>query len=313
MTNSSIIPSNTEIIEATATSSLFDMWFDYLDVKPKTFETYKRAINAFRIYLVERGIATPTREDIKNYRDYLKENHTSGTAQTYLTAVKMFFRWAFNSGFYKVNIADHVRGVKVSGDHKKDALTVKQVQSVAHVFDTTTTQGKRDFAIFALMVTNGLRTIEVIRADVGDLRNIGDKTILQVWGKGRDDKGDSVTLDATVERIIRDYLKTRQNVKAGDPLFTGIGNRSVGKRMTSYTISRIAKTAMIKAGLNSPRLTAHSLRHTCATLALLNGATLEEVQQNLRHKNINTTMIYAQHLDKLNNTTSSRVAGAIFG
>ena len=69
---------------------------------------------------------------------------------------------------------------------------------------------------------------------------------------------------------------------------------------------------MIQAGYNSDRLTAHSMRHTAGTLALLNGATPREVQQLLRHSNINTTMIYAHELDRARNNAELRVANAIF-
>ena len=69
--------------------------------------------------------------------------------------------------------------------------------------------------------------------------------------------------------------------------------------MTARTVSRIAKTAMQGHGIDSPRLTAHSLRHTAVTLALLAGAPLQEVQAMARHRSINTTMIYAHNLNRM--------------
>ena len=70
---------------------------------------------------------------------------------------------------------------------------------------------------------------------------------------------------------------------------------------------------MIEAGLESDRLTAHSLRHTAATLNLLNGGTVEETQQLLDHKNINTTLIYSHALERAKNNSEQRIAKAIFG
>ena len=82
--------------------------------------------------------------------------------------------------------------------------------------------------------------------------------------------------------------------------------------MTTRSISRIAKNSLISADLNRERLTAHSLRHTTATLNLMNGATLEETQQLLRHSNINTTLIYVHSLERAKNESENRIANVLF-
>ena len=69
---------------------------------------------------------------------------------------------------------------------------------------------------------------------------------------------------------------------------------------------------MRRAGYDSDRLTAHSLRHTAATLNLLAGGTLQETQQLLRHSSINTTTIYAHNLDRAQSKSEERIANAIF-
>ena len=83
--------------------------------------------------------------------------------------------------------------------------------------------------------------------------------------------------------------------------------------MTTRSISRVAKESLIDIGLDSDRLTAHSFRHTAATLNLLNGGTVEETQQLLGHKNINTTLIYSHALERAKNNSEKRIAKAIFG
>jgi integrase/recombinase XerC len=82
--------------------------------------------------------------------------------------------------------------------------------------------------------------------------------------------------------------------------------------MTTRSISRIVKDRLIEAGFDSDRLTAHSLRHTAATLNLLNGGTVEETKQLLRHSNINTTLIYSHALERAKNDSENRIARAIF-
>ena len=84
-------------------------------------------------------------------------------------------------------------------------------------------------------------------------------------------------------------------------------------RMTTRSISRIAKDNMIEAGFNSSKLTAHSLRHTAAILNLLNGGSLEETQTLLRHSSPTTTSIYTHRIERLNNNSEERIASAIFG
>lgn len=73
----------------------------------------------------------------------------------------------------------------------------------------------------------------------------------------------------------------------------------------------MVKRHLQKAGFNSSRLTAHSLRHSAVTLSLLNGATLQEAQMFARHANIATTQIYAHNLDRANNPCSDHIANAI--
>ena len=78
-------------------------------------------------------------------------------------------------------------------------------------------------------------------------------------------------------------------------------------------ISKIVKDAMLAAGLDSPRLSAHSLRHTAVTLALKGGEKLEAVREFARHNDINTTLIYSHAIELEYNTCSLTIEEAIFG
>lgn len=104
-----------------------------------------------------------------------------------------------------------------------------------------------------------------------------------------------------VESAIRDYLSARKVDDQNQPLFVSTSNHNAHGRMTTRSIRRTVKTIFIAAGFNSPRLTAHSTRHTAATLSLLNGATLQQAQELLRHQNIATTEIYAHNIDATQN------------
>ena len=258
------------------------------------------------------GIRQPKREDVIAFRDDLKASGLKPTTvQNYITATRIFFKWTEQEGLYP-NIAEHIKGAKLDKNHKKDYLTSRQAKEVLSNVDKETEEGLRNYAILSLMVTGGLRTIEVSRADVEDLRTLGENTVLFVQGKGREEKTEYIKISAPVEKAIRQYLKARQNVEEGQPLFTSTSNNSKGNRITTRTVSGIVKTALKNAGYDSARLTAHSLRHTAITLALLAGREITEVQQFARHANLNTTMIYNHALDQSKNGCSDAITNAIF-
>ena len=293
-------------------TELFNRFIAYLDTTPKTIETYTKAIRQLFSYFSLNGIRKPQREDIIAFREELKASgHKPTTIQNYITATKLFFSWTAQEGYYP-NIADHLKGAKLDREHKKDYLTSRQVKEVLGSIEQDSLQGLRDYAILTLMVTGGLRTIEVIRADIGDLRNAGENTVLYVQGKGRQEKTEYVKISPPVEKAIRAYLKARGNAGEEEPLFTSLSNNSKGKRLTTRSISGVVKNRLKEAGYNSERLTAHSLRHTAVTLSLLAGKDITEVQQFARHANIATTMIYNHALDKAKNSCSEAIAQAIF-
>lgn len=178
--------------------------------------------------------------------------------------------------------------------------------------ETDTEEGASNYAILSLMVTGGLRTIEVTRADISDLRTLGENTVLFIQGKGRDEKTEYIKISEPVEKAIRQYLKFRDRPTDSAPRFTSTSNNSKGKRLTTRTISGIVKTALKNVGYDSEGLTAHSLRHTAITLALLARREITEVQQFARHANLNTTMIYNHALDKAKNGCSDAIINALF-
>lgn len=290
---------------------LFNLFISYLDASPKTIDTYTKSIRQLFNYFSFNGITRPEREDILAYKEKLKASgHKPTTVQNYITACKIFFKWTSQEGYYP-NIAEHIKGAKLNRAHKKDYLTSSQVKNILESIEKENIQGLRDYAILILMITGGLRTIEVIRADIGDLRTVGAFTVLYVQGKGREEKTEYIKISAPVEKAIRMYLQARGTIGETEPLFTSLSNNNKGQRLTTRSVSGIVKERLKKAGYDSSRLTAHSLRHTAVTLSLLAGKDLAEVQQFARHVNITTTMIYNHALDKAKNSCSEAITEAI--
>lgn len=300
-----------ELAKKALENDYYSRFLTFLDAAPKTAETYTRALRQFARWTQEKGITQPTREDIITYRDELKADHKPSTVQSYINVVRLFFRWTAQEGLYP-DIADHIKSAKVDRRHKKEGLYPRQVKKVMDGIDRTTEQGKRDYAILALLFSGGLRTIEAVRANVEDLAAGKECAVMYVQGKGYEDKGAAVNIPEETEDAIRDYLKTRRGAKGKEPLFTSLSDRNNGGRMTTRSISRIVKNALISAGYESDRLTAHSTRRTAVNIALESGMTIQEVQQFARHSNIATTMIYVDEMDESKNKCSRAIAKAIF-
>lgn len=291
-------------------NNLLERFIKYIDATEATVQTYKRSLKQFLKYLADNRISEPKREDILNFKKHLKSiGRKPTTIQNYIIVVRLFFKWTSQENIYP-NIADRVKGAKLDTTHKKDYLTSSQIKDVLKNINTSTLKGARDYAIVSLMVTTGLRTIEISRAKVEDIRNVGNTPVLYIQGKGKEEKNDYVKLPYQVIKAIGVYRNMLANEH--EQLFVSTSNNNKGKGLTTCSVSTIVKNAMKEAGYNSPRLTAHSLRHSTATLNLLNGGTLEETQQLLRHSKISTTMVYLHHLERINNDSEKRVASSIF-
>lgn len=293
-------------------SGLLDRFMNFLDVSSSSVHTYTFGVKRFLQYLSDNRIVQPTRETVLMYKKELIEKHCKpSTIALYLSSVRRFFTWLESEGIYS-NIAAGVKSPKQDTGHKKDAFSAEQLKGILHGMSRNTLQGKRDYAMFALITACGLRTCEIVRANVGDIRNVMGTPCLFIQGKGKSSKSDFVKLAPAVLAAISEYLSERGQVRDDEPLFVSHAKRNNGGRLTTRTVSGACKQAMKNAGYNSSRLTAHSLRHSAITLALLNGQTLEDVQHFARHSNIATTTIYSHAVNRLKSACESVIAGAIF-
>ncbi len=285
-------------------------FFLFLDVSEKTMATYRRALKQLFAFFHSNNITTPTYDDILLFKKNLEaRNCKSATIALYLAATRRFFSWCEQKNIFQ-NVAVGVKAPKQERGHKRDFLGAKQLKLLLSTIKRETLEGKRNYAIMALMSVGGLRTIEVSRANVEDIRILGDFTVLYVQGKGRKDRTEFVKLPEPVLKAINEYLSERTS--GGDALFVSTSNRNRNGRLTTRTISGIAKKAMRKAGFDSTRLSAHSLRHSAVTLSLLAGADLADVQAFARHSNITTTQIYSHTVDRVKSSCENMISDAIF-
>ena len=154
-------------------NGLVESWLKFAAVSEKSMTTYKGALKQLFIYFTDKKIATPARADIENWRDSLIDSGKSAsTVALYMTAAKLFFRFLAQEGIFQ-NVADHVKNrVKVSNNHKKDSISVNQANDLLKVVEGESLKALRDRAIIALLLSAGLRSIEICRADICDIRQI---------------------------------------------------------------------------------------------------------------------------------------------
>lgn len=277
------------------------------DRKPTTKDLYARTITAFFDWVASTGrtVSALTVVDILTYKEQLtKDGKTSLTAGSYLNSIKRFYTWAEANKYYP-NIAADVHAPKRVQEFKKKPLSVKKVGELL-AYEATT--NPRDYAIINLMARTGLRCIEVVRANIGDITYMGEDNtrVLLVQGKGHDDKDNFVILTDAAYNPIREYLNGRKGEPETAPLFVSTSNHTAkaenhehdtdynARRLTTRTVSAIAKRGLQSVGLDNKAFTAHSLRHTVGTNILRAGGTLEQAQMTLRHANPATTEIYAR-------------------
>ena len=265
------------------------------DVKESSRYLYRRTLRLFFEWVGEKGkqLHELTRADILEYKDELFTRGLSSlSVASYLTSLRKFYEWAESEKLYP-NIAKGVKTPRRVQAFKKQHLTEEKSSELLEHFERISL---RDYAIVNLILRTGLRTVEVVRADVGDITFKANRRILRVWGKGRDAKDDFVVLTDKAYNPIREYLSTRKGAKANEPLFTSDSHRNTGERLTTRTISGLCKSGLKAIGLDGREFTAHSLRHTTAVTILKSGGSLTDAQTILRHTTPTTTQIYTESI-----------------
>ena len=279
-------------------------------VREQSKRSYRKSLKAFKEWLDAQGIAQPSKQDVKDWCNSMDAAGFSvATKNLRLTTLRNFYKW-FGNEFGVMNIVDGIKGWRETKEHRRGFLSCDEMRKLLGVVKTDTLQGKRDKAILAVMMTAGLRTIEISRLRVADVKHNGGVCYLDVLGKGRDDT-ESVKLSRKAEQLIRDWLSAREVkdiVSDDSPLFCSLAINGFGDVLSANSVSTLTKKYLEAAGLKTKSISAHSLRHSMATNSLLKGASLLEVQQQLRHANLSTSQIYLHEAEKAQNRCTDLVA-----
>lgn len=288
-------------------TELIDLYLSEKDITKESYDLFHIILNQYVDYLKERNIIYAKTIDINNYRIFKKsQGYSNHWIYDQINAIKGFY--AFLSYHqarlglpldYAQNIAEAVKNEPLERNVSQKVLSVDQAK---HLILHTKENRKyiwhyRDHAMLFLMLTTGMRSIEIRRAKIKDIKKINDETILYVHGKGRSSKDAFVKISSGVSLAIEDYLKKRKD--KNPYLFISHSKRYETPYLSRTFFLRMFRRVLKEVGLDHLKVTPHSLRHTAATFNLLRGGTLEETRRLMRHKDLSTTLIYAHHIERM--------------
>lgn len=283
--------------------TLIKRFLSYLDVSDNTVKTYNVGLVQFNEYLKQNNIKEPTRDDIIQFREQLKKQHKPNTINAYLIAIRNFYSWLEYEGITK-DISKKVKGIKLERKHLKRGLSQEEIKKVLDVCKDT-----REELMIKLMITCALRINEVRNIRLEDFYDDKGIVMLKVLGKARSGlKQDSVKIDDRIFELIKKYC---EEYKVTDYLFYSTSNNNNGNMMTTTAFRLIVNGLFKKANLDMEKLSPHSTRHTSVELALESGIPIQEVSEFVRHKSINTTMIYAKELNQRNSMIANTLGNFV--
>lgn len=231
-----------------------------------------------------------TASDITGFVQRHARKYGSSYARKLVASMRSFLRYIYYKGLHEHDLAKVVpRVARWSLSTLPKHLQARDVKRVLSACDRRTAQGRRNHAILLLLARLGLRAGEVIRLTLDDID--WDHARMTVHGKAG--RCSQLPLPADVARAIAEYLRRDRPRCECRAVFIR-SYAPFGGITKANSISKIVKTALKTAGVNSPRKGAHLLRHSLATDMLRCGASLDEIGEILRHRSPDTTAIYAK-------------------
>jgi integrase len=149
----------------------------------------------------------------------------------------------------------------------------------------------------------GLRRSEVVKVESGDFYQDRGHILLNVHGKGRGDKSDTVMIPEQVWPEIRDFIKDKDG-----PLFTAQSRNTKYNRsdnpISANRVYLLFKEYCRMAGIDADAFSPHSTRATYITLCLSGGADVRSVMYASRHSDPSTTIRYDRQRMDIENHAS---------
>ena len=248
-------------------------------ISNKTLNNYKRYV--LKMYdAINKDVRIIDANDIRKFlTDYQnKTGCINSSMENIRCSLASFFSWLEKEDYILKSPVKKIN--KIKSDIKlKEIYSDESIEKLRNICNN-----KRDLAIIDLLISSGIRVIELVRINISDLNF--DNCSCKVFGKGNKER--EVYFDAKTKLHIQEYLETRTDNEIA--LF--IGNIKPHKRIGTRTVEKMLQKLASKIELKG--VYPHKFRRTLATKAIDKGMPIEQVQKLLGHTKIDTTLHYAQ-------------------
>ncbi len=273
------------------------------DAARNTLLAYGRDLKDIADWQERRGkrLTTASEADIEAYLAACDaEGLSKSTRARRLSAIRQFFRFAYEEGWRPDNPAIRLSGPGKS-KHLPKTLTETEVTAL---LDAVRTYGRkrdrtRNTCLLELLYATGMRVSELVSLPVAAVR--GDPRMVLVRGKGGKER--MVPLSPPARAALADWIterdaaqdEARSASKRSSPYL--FPSRGKDGHMTRVRFHGLIKDLAVAAGISPAKVSPHTLRHAFATHLLAHGADLRSIQVLLGHADVSTTEIYTHVLD----------------
>ena len=270
----------------------------YLDkicgLAPKTRQVRMCLIRAFLLERTTLGLSDLALGKPREIREYVMrttQGWTRGSAAVLCGALRSYLRFrAFQGESSRALLAAVPTVVQWPGESLPHTLTTEEIARFLSAFDDQSLVGRRNYAIARCLVDLGLRAGEVAALMLEDIDWRAGTLQLKHTKGGR---ADILPLPVATGEAIVAYLRQRPAACAQRTLFVR-QQAPFDKPFTAEIVSYAMRQAYARSGLAKPWRGTHCLRHSLACLLVNAGTPLKAIADVLRHRSLNTTMIYAK-------------------
>jgi integrase/recombinase XerC len=275
----------------------------------RTSSSYSAVLSAFESFLhASRQPWPPTRPDLEAFLGRRTQDERCRAPATYnqeLAALRAFAKFATTTFGWP---EDPTRGIRFLREPPHDpavltAFEVRRLFVVAAGFKDARRAGA--LAIIAVLSQVGLRVHELVALDVDQI-DVASATLVGVHGKGG--TVHDMPLNAPTIALLSVWLADRERTAGAGERALFVSSR--GTRISIRTVERLLEKLRAAIG-TAKHITPHTLRHSCATLALRFGSDLSTVADLLRHSDVNTTRRYLHLVDERRREAVGRLATTI--
>jgi len=265
----------------------------------RTIEGYGKGLEQFKVYLSEQEIEDlrkVSRETMLNYQARLMERPIAMESKALLIrAVKRLFEYLVEKNLLLINPTEGM--IETCRKNKKigTVLTVEEMKKLLDQPNLSLKTHIRDRAIMEILYSTAIRLDELLNLEIyhADLK---DQVLYIRKAKGR--KQRVVPLGKSASKYLREYLENiRPYYAKKNPKERRLFINHSGLAMTPEAIRQILRKHRIDAGIKKP-VSPHTLRRTCATHLVQQGADIRYVQELLGHSRLSTTQIYTRVMPK---------------